>query len=302
MYVYLATGIGGFNDILSIVGTALDYCIKYNRTLLLDGTNSLYKLNYKDCFQFRNEKIICDSNIIHEICKTSKSIYPSVLNGKIMPFIKNMNTDYTINLVNGDKIPFAVNNNTEYKIRRHPENIYSYNDTILNLPSEPRPETVIVCVRHWGGFGYPLFKQIEFCSEIKELCKLRYAQIEKPYLAIQVRDTDRGKCDYAKLYETNKEMIHSYRAVYIATDNPKVLYFFMTKDLDVVNFATFPDNMMPIHFCKSIDGKTKMVDLAIDIFMVAMSDKLLSVSEGGYIHLIRQCFDNKKNIQQQFLH
>ena len=82
MYLYYIT-LGGFNDILVGIYQMLDYCKKTNRILLLNGFNSVYKINFSQFFNFNDINIICDTNEIISICQKKMNIYPEEFNGKI---------------------------------------------------------------------------------------------------------------------------------------------------------------------------------------------------------------------------
>ena len=103
---------------------------------------------------------------------------------------------------------------------------------------------VTLRIRHIGT-GYPLFRCLGFLPTVKAECQRRRNLLGDKYICIQVRNTDR-KCDYIGLYNANREAIHSYPAVYLATDCEEVLTFF-NKKLPVKNFAVIY-NLCPKSF------------------------------------------------------
>ena len=294
MYVYLLPQ-GGFNDMLCVIERTLEYCKKYKKTLLLDTVNSVYNINFSEYFNFNLENndvnndinnpndnkvnIISDINEIIKIVKenNSTSFYPKCINTNIM-----------LNILNG-KIKFTF---------CQKEIIYKFNNKSLSLVNENINENIIIYSFCGGGNGYNLFKNLTFNSNIKEKCKERYEKILKPYLSIQVRNTD-YKCDYIKLYNENKDLIHSnlYNSLYIATDDENVIKFFKSNNLglNIFNFTTFNSNkkVNNLHYNTSINGNTKIIDLMTDIYIISMSNKLLSNSQGGFIELVRNCYNNK---------
>ena len=151
-----------------------------------------------------------------------------------------------------------------------------------------------------GGNGYTLFKQLTFTSDIiKNACKERYALIKKPYICIQIRNTD-YTCDYKSLYDTHKNDIKSFNDIYIATDDKEAIEFFKLEGLSVKNFITFPDNSKTLHMSNNINPHTKLIDLFCDIYLISMADKLLSNSKGGFIRLVKYCREDKINFLQKF--
>tara|TARA_A100001015_G_scaffold316895_1_gene432372 strand:- start:31 stop:1230 length:1200 start_codon:yes stop_codon:yes gene_type:complete len=311
-YVYLQCK-SGFNDILCRISNALDYCNKYNRILLLDGINSVYKINFSEYFSYPN--IITDYNIIKIIFNKNYSIYPSILKSKI-----NYILDGTLQF-------------NEYTWDK--KQIFIYNNISLYLPDNDVEETIVIYVDSGGGkHGFNIFKDLRFKPILKEHCLENYHKLPKPYLALQIRYTDRN-CDYEQLYNDNVQLIHSYKAIYIATDNIDILQFFKAKNLNIYNFTTFPKNKTNniadtlkiyseyknkkynlninklttfpdiifenLHENEEISGDIKIKNLICDLYIMAMSDMLLSNSKGGFIHLARDCFNNKDLIKDKFI-
>jgi len=269
---------GGFNDHLVRILECINYCKKYNRILLIDTTNSAYRINFSDYFQIEDKNVISDKEIITQICKDCKSIYPSCFNNKI---IDVLNGTFILKYTHGHGYTYG-------------------NKTPFILPNKDMKEDLIIHASCGGGDGFKLFKDIKICDSLKTICRERYNLMNKPYLAIQIRNTDH-KCDYKKLYEENKNLIHSYDSVYIATDDGKSLDFFRDKKLNVYNFTTFPSVIEGnLHWDKSIEPHTKISDLISDIYLLTMSDKIISNSKGNFITLVRNCFKNKEDIVKKF--
>jgi len=180
------------------------------------------------------------------------------------------------------------------------EDAYRYKDHVFKLPTEPQPHTVLIHSNCGGGNGYTLFKELQFTPLVKDLCNKRYKLLDKPYLCIQIRDTD-YKCNYIDLYTTNKHTFQSYKSIYVATDNPKALEFFAKNGVPVHNFTTFSSSPDARNLHKSsVSGHTKLTDMLADLYLCVMADKLLSNSTGGYINLIRACRTHKATTAQQF--
>jgi len=244
--------------------------------LLFDSRNSLLKINFSDYFQLPRKNVIYDTNEIQTICNNQQlQIYPPCLQNKLSEIIDGKIV-FTYCLGGG---------------------AYLFEDTRLNLPNHPIKKDIIIHSMCGGGNGYLLFKSIKFKNNIKKHCKANHLLLPKPYLCIQVRNTD-YKCDYVSLYQTNKQLIHSYKSVYIATDNKDVLQFFKdeSKGLTIYNFTHYPDNTQykSLH-TSNIDPDVKLKDVMSDIYIITMCDKLLSNSKGGFIDLVRKCHDNKSS-------
>ena len=76
-----------------------------------------------------------------------------------------------------------------------------------------------------------------------------------------------------------------------------MIKFFKSNNLglNIFNFTTFNSNkkVNNLHYNTSINGNTKIIDLMSDIYIISMSNKLLSNSQGGFIELVRNCYNNK---------
>ena len=277
MYVYLQPR-GGLNDNMCVISRVLDYCRNYNRTLLIDGRYSDYKMNYADYFNFPFDNVICDSTKFMEIFTNANcTVYPEGINNNMLDLI---NKRCCFHYVSG-----GIG--------------YAYNGHVLDLPWMRREETVIVYVSCGGGNGYTLFKQLHINDNIKNECKKRFDLLQPPYLCIQVRNTD-YKCDYQSFYNKHKTQIHSFNEIYIATDDINVLEFYKTLGLNIKNFTTFPKESYESLHNSNLSTNQKILDLMCEIYIIAMSDILLSNSTGYFIQLVRNCFADKQHILKQF--
>jgi len=136
---------------------------------------SVYQVNFSDYINFSYNNVICDTNEIINICNINYTIYPEILKYKMKEILNN-------------KCVFTFSMPA-----------YNYEGVILDLPNEKRKEDIIIFSRCGGGNGYELFKELKINLNLKNECKARYNLLIKPYLSIQIRNTD-YKCDYETLY------------------------------------------------------------------------------------------------------
>ena len=276
MYLYFVPS-GGFNDTLSQLSKCICYCKKYNRTLLLDTTESCYEINWSDYFTFNNIScpIICDVNIIKSILNNNLTVYPSELYDILT---NKKSVRYTSNFVKNLGLCYMSNNNW----------------TPFILPTHETLEDVVVYFQCGGSFNtIDIFSSLKLLDTIKIHCKNNYLLLPKPYLGIQIRNTD-YKCDYVGLYETHKELINSYNTIYIATDCKEAIDFFKTscENATIFNFTTFPDKIIYNLHYYNLDGDTKIKDLFCDIYIITMCDHFLTNSGGGFVSLLKKCHNN----------
>lgn len=280
MYFYLQPR-GGFNDILSRIQLSIDYCKKSNRVLLLDTMNSEYKINFSDYFTFDESigvKIIYDIEEIKEIVKNEKlTTFPTY----IRPILNDI----------------ACGN-----VKMRCSRIFDYVDNrnnSFNIPRGRVKEDIIVYIQWGGSRTYDLFSKIIFKPCIIEHCTFLHDKIQKPYVAIQIRNTD-YKCNYERLYEDNKKILHQMENVFIATDDKNCLDFFKAKNLNVMNFTTFPnETYYNLHYSK-ICPETKIKDMFADLYIASMADKFFTNSKGNFVKLIRTMHLHKAWIQKMF--
>jgi hypothetical protein len=274
MYLYLAPQ-GGFNDILARIQYEIEYCKRNNRILLVDTTKGCYKINFSDFFYLMNIpiKVITDINVIRKIiADTSLTIYPhSIIDRKL------------------DNWNFIWN----------PSGIYTLNQTLLTLPTDVCIDNIIIHSRCGGGNTISLFKNLFFNQRVIHHVKNEFIKLPKKYLCIQIRNTD-YKCDYESLYESNKELIHSYKTIYVATDDKASIDFFKLKKLNVINFTEFPEICEHNLHDSAMSSDTKIKNLICDIYIIAMADELLSNSKGGFINLVRNIRNDMSTIDNKF--
>jgi hypothetical protein len=272
MYLYFEA-LGGLNDMLSNIQIAIQYCKKTNRTLLLHGMKTYYNINLSDYLILNHKNVIYDSNIILDIINQPRTIYPYELHDKIIDIFNN-------------KIIFEYVDNKNF----------TYNNKSLDFPSVDINANLVIVARCGGGNGYELFRNLKFKPVILDECNRRYNLLKKPYLGIQIRNTD-YKCDYQKFY---KENISLFDNIFIATDDIQALNFYKATGLSIHNFTTFPDNHYHSLHSSTINSDIKFIDVICDIYIMALSEKILSNSQGGFIKLVSDCFNNKDKIIEQF--
>jgi len=217
---------------------------------------------------------------IKTICEHESSMLPDV---GVDTMNKILNGDIKL-MINGQNTVFANGLTSLY-----------YNA----LPDYDVPQTIILVGINGGGVGYPMFRIFKPVIPVKTYCRDKYSQLKQPYLCIQIRNTDH-RCNYQGLYEQNKQFIHSYRDVYIATDDKHALEYFRSKSLNVVNFTQFGEGGRPLHTDESLDPHRRMMDLICDIYIISMAETVLSNSDGGFIHFVKVCNQNKHKVAEQF--
>lgn len=261
---------GGFNDQLSQIELCYHYCKLFNRVLLIDTLNSTYRISFHTFFYFSDSevKLICDSSAIKKIVDDNKY---------------SINQGSNINNYGRSFLTFQSFSGYDHNFKNEKD----YKETIL--------------VHRGCGKGYPktIINLLQFNDVIKDEFKTRFDKLEKPYLCIYVRNTDR-QSNFKELYETHKDVIKQYKSIYIATDNKNVLTFFKTKCL-CQNFTTFGKCVRPLHTDNSVNKNTKVIDLICDMLIIGLSEKLITNSGGGFTRLVNYLNDNKHIINEKLV-
>jgi hypothetical protein len=265
MYVYFEPQ-GGFNDILTGMRECLGYCQQNNRILLVNGMKTCYQVNFSDYFHFNEDiNIILDTKEIKNICLNPEyKIYPNEFQDKMADLLEA-------------KIIL------EYSQR--PSGYFMYENTVFGFPQDNRTENIIIISKCGGGDGYSMFKELNFHSCVNDIFYERYNKLTKPYLCIQVRNTD-YKCDYISFFNENEEQIRAFEEIYLATDDVSVIDFYKSKDIRFKNFTTFPEcyDNYSLHY-SNVNSHVKFVDMVCDLLIIGKSDTIMSNSLGCYIIL-----------------
>jgi hypothetical protein len=268
MYVYLDPK-GGFNDILTSIGTLLEYCKIYNRILLVNGMATCYKVNFSDYFDFSGEYkniIILDTEKIKDICTNPNyKIYPNEFQDKMLDFVEG-------------KQNFTYSADTS--------GYFILENIILALPKDNVAEDIVVVSKYGGADGYKVFKEIIFHPRVVDIFYERYNKLNKPYLCIHIRNTD-YKCDYITFFSENEKQIRSFNEIYIATDDVNAINFYINNGLQVKNFTTFSEKEECNLHSSSVDSHTKFIDMICDLLIVSHSHTIMSNSKGFYILLAK---------------
>jgi hypothetical protein len=273
----------GFNDVLGVIGKCYSYCKQYNRTLLIKHVPS-YKIIFDDYFYF-NElseiNIITDNNEIDKILlENNKSVYPYYLRNDLV------NTNFR-----GMKYRTGFTW-TKSKIERNVGFDFNsgYTENII---------TYVNC-GSYCGINYKItspkqiFEMLEFRFNLLVDFFEKYKKLNKNYIGLQIRNSDRY-CDYKKMYYDNIDEIKKNDNIFIATDDKFCLDFFRKQNINLTCFTYFPKNIKPKRsyiLSNLIDNDTKIKDTISDLLLLMVSANILSNSNGGFINLARYFNNN----------
>jgi hypothetical protein len=276
MYLYFQPK-GGFNDIFRNLIVSINYCKKHNLVMLFNFKNTIYGVNFEEYFYFDNENeefaIVDDVKIIYKFEKILEII--DNLDHKVYPpeYQHNIKEILYNKIINYIKIQLPGEDITVKK----------FNVIIFSDGAD-------------GGNSFDIFKRINFKTNIKEYVRNNYRKIPKPYVSIQIRNTDH-KCNYNDLIVENKNTLEKFDNIFLATDDKNAYNNLKNIFQEKIHcFTNFPsENYTSLHW-SNLSGDIKIKDLLSDLFLMCMSEKIISNSKGIYIRLAQSCFDNKELI------
>lgn len=265
--------LGGLNDILCQINYCYNYCIKFNRVLLID-TSFIYEQNtisnsFDKYFNFIKKvkiQIITNKEQIYNIISDEKkSIYPTSLK----------------NLITMENFQSNENNLSH-------ENIFYLKKISFN-------EDIVVHYSYGGGReSRKIINLMKINKSIGIIFNQIYLEIKKPYIGIHIRNTDMTS-DYKFFLENNFDLINSYHNILLATDSieSKNYFYNIFKDKNIFCYSKVLETNEPLH-TQSKDKNVSFTNTLIDLLLLAYSEKLIvSTEKSGFANLALYIHNNK---------
>lgn len=292
--------LGGFTDILASIYRSVEYCKATNRSLLIDTTKHVYKINFSNYFALRcGCPVDTDITSINRLLKTNgMTLFPNSLN---LAELCESNYRFGYNSVN-KRVYCESKSSPGIKI----ECTGTHTGGQITLSTQLEEDVILVpgIGSNIGAALYVIQNMLKFTQQFSDYMVQQYDHAKnilgEDYLCVQVRNTDLLS-DCEELYSSNQELIHSYSNVYICTDNKNTLDFFTNKGVkNIFNFTTFPVNQhivdptknynnykpvaVPLHQ-SDVPGDTQIKDLLLDIAIAQDSARFITNSVGGFTKL-----------------
>lgn len=281
MRYVLCLPMGGLNDMCTVIDRCLEYCKKYNRSLVIDTRESVHFKDSIHKYMEINDPCIYKGDILEFYSNISEntSIFPSY----IKPYIHDKfniiwKTDgvFYHNTIG----PLNFNINTDY------------NEEIL-LYVQCGGASVIP-----GFFYKSIFKPIITMTLLK-----RKSKLPNSYIGVHIRNSD-IQTDIKKFIQDNNTILKTSK-MFLASDDSETIELF--KALFKENCFTFSNipNYRQLNGPRSIqrinrtplDHEQYNIDTICDLLLLGLSDNFIP-SNGGFSRLSNNLFKNKKLIKQ----
>jgi hypothetical protein len=269
--------VDGFNDILSEIDRCYNYCLKYNRILVIDSSKNWFKEDIREYINFDSPIIYKGSNDeLYEILNKN-TIYPEFLKDAIKRFNPIRNT----------------NNCSYYANRRLIDS---------NLNSDCSAVTKVYIEA--GRSPHNILNICSFNPFVLNIFRERYDKLPKDYISVHIRNTDLKSNVDDFLNKYKEELVD--KSIFLATDHaPTILKFKEIFGSNIYSFANVPDNNgKNIHENHElIPTRQFNIDCLTDLLLLAAGSKLyLSImtdkdgwrSISGYANLALEIHKNKK--------
>jgi hypothetical protein len=276
---------GGINDMFRYhIIHCWMYCKRYNRTLIIDTRNSWLKEDIRK-YVFFNSDIVFNGdidNLLSHLIESNNVFYPLSLDEHISRYKKN------VQLQEGQE----ENLYTNILESDHDEDVLIFYRTRLtkNIRCKDMKDELLKC----------LLKPI-----ITDVFHERYNAIEKPYISIHVRNTDRVS-DVDSFVETNLNEFQG-KNIFLATDDSEAITKFKNSfENRVFTFSDIPiilpdksGRRRGIHYNhKQIEPQKFNVDCIVDFLLLTKGEKIFrSEQKSGYGSSAQFIKENQKILQ-----
>jgi hypothetical protein len=270
---------GGINDMLSRISDCYNYCVNYNRILVINSLHDWFKEDIRDYINF-NSPIIYKGELNELYDKLNKeTTYPPEFKGIL---------------------------NTIVKFEYSP-NGYKYNNKIIdnNLSCD---YTEIVKIYVDCGDSTPIkiniLKISSFTNIVLDIFRERFNKLPNNYVSVHIRNTDKSTNVDEFLDQYKNELADN--SIFLATDHaPTIIKFKDIFGSNLYSFANVPDNNgKSIHYNhKSILPRQFNIDCFVDLLLLASGSKLylshiINDHPSGYGLLARNLHNNKELLRQ----
>jgi hypothetical protein len=258
---------------LTTIDKCLIYAVKYKRTLIIiTHKKGWFKDDIHNYIGFEHPNIyVGDIDTILEKIE-DLSIYPDTMKGRLL----------------------------------NPAFILSKN---INIKKQ-YDEDVLVSFSLGGGICREIIKCMRFKSNVLDIYKSRIAKMPKDYIGIHIRNTDKKSdipafiAKHSNIFIPQNSDIQLEGAIFLASDDIKLLNDFKTKYKNIYTFSNIPlrkKGEENIHkYSHDMEHSMFIIDCLVDLLMLASGKEYFYSTKytntyvpSGYSKLAEIMFNNK---------
>jgi len=277
---------GGIADIFNVIGKCLDYCVKYNRILVIYNVQGWITDELQKYITFTHENIY-KGDINHKIRELEKtSIFPNK--------IKNIENIKSVFLN-------KHNNNTGHHICLDNEFIFGHTDL-----SKDYEENVVVYLNCYGGVNENIFNYIKFTNIVLDVYYKRLLCLKDDYISIHVRNTDAKTENLDEFLNTINNEIENNDCVFLASDNKKNIEHIQNKyGKKIHKFSNITyNNGANMHYYydkKLLTNEEMVIDCLVDLLLLSNSKQLFYSCKNSNYSLVAKYLLNHKDVLNKII-
>ena len=267
---------GGLNDILCQIEHCWNYSIKYNRTLIIDTTQSSLNDEFSNYFEVQNDLLILKipnwmrKIFVHFVPKCGHAEVKLELNLKdISPFQPN---EIQPNAALDPRLDYEISYVPEIRnfVRKGTKEQLTFP---RHIPHEER-----ILLHHQCGGGErskKSLRRLKLKKEVSDEIINRLKKIEKPYSAIHIRNTDL-KTDYVSFFEEIAPEVRG-KNILICSDDSDCIEYAKTyfTNSNIMSISNIPNTEgKALHYHRTKDKYKTNIDSLADLVALALSKKV----------------------------
>ena len=280
---------GGIADIFNVIGNCLDYCVKYNRILVIYNKGDWIEGDIQKYITFTHENIykgdVTDKIRVLE----NMSIFPNEIKN-----IENIKSVYFKN----------KNNNRGYHICSDTkDNEFIFGHTDLSKDYE---ENVVVYLNCYGGVNENIFNYIKFTNIVLDVYYKRLLCLKDDYISIHVRNTDAITENLDEFLNTINNEIENNDCVFLASDNKKNIDHIRNKyGKKIYTFSNITynngGNMHYRYDKKILTNEEVVIDCLVDLLLLSNGKQLFYSCNCSNYSLVANYLLNHKDVLNKLI-
>lgn len=266
---------GGISDILYVINFCLEYCLKYDRVLIIKYDNDGWIRDKLTKYITFNHPKIYNGDINEKLNELEKTtIFPNEIKE-----LQNIKAKY-------------INNNYHIIIGE------KYICGKIELDKEYTEDTILYC-GCYGGIPKMILKYIKITSIVLDVYYERLYNLNKGYISIHIRDTDRPTENIYDFINNINNKIVENECVFLASDNYKTIQYLKSLYGDKIHtLSKITDNNgknMHYYYDKNLlTNEELVIDCLVDLLLLSSAKEYYySNCKSNYSLTANYLYNNK---------